>query len=463
MHGRAPVFLGNIFVKYYILFLLFFFLLSDCQNSVLSGIQDETEGKIQSAFVSKLGPNSASFVWKCSRSSTGYLLGPSGIIPSLKPSEIHFLEIQGLSPQTNYEAYATCGSPDPISGIPLRFRTWVSDTPEKTQGIWILGGIGSDQNPVAQIDLFDAASGIWYPAITSVPTPRAFASILSHKQKIYVIGGLVKSGGSYAPSMKVEVYDPYSDVWTTKSDLPQTVQGAVAGSIGDEIYIVSGSGSVNISSSPLLNTVLKFYPDLGANGQWLFYSSNATIFPRADMSGCAIDGVLFYSGGRLASNGSVQSGTDGYIPGGNTTTGGTSEPSLNVQRSGAAGVCINPEPKDLFPSDNQWFGVIGGSIATDTNQPIVSLTASNKTDFYQPGSVSFSAGPDLPQALYFPGAQVSYETRRIYVFGGANSLNVPLDTVYSIDSANPASSSWITLSTNLPRARFGHQAIRIDR
>ncbi|EPG67864.1 Kelch repeat-containing protein [Leptospira wolffii] len=449
----------------YIRILLFFSCICvlRCQNSVLSGIEDETTGKIQSAFVVKLGPHSASFLWKCSRSSKGYLLGPTGIIPSLKPSETHAMEIQGLSPQTNYDAFVTCGTPDPSSGIPLKFRTWVSDTPEKTQGIWLIGGIGTDQNPVMQIDLFDASSGIWYPAITSVPTPRAFASILSHKQKIYVIGGLVKSGGVYSTSLKVEVYDPYLDTWTAKSDLPQAVQGAVSGSVGDEIYIVSGSGSTNISSSPLLNTVLKFYPELGTSGQWLSYSSNATIFPRTDMSGCAIDGVLFYSGGRLASNGFIQSGTDGYIPGGNTTTGGTSEPSINVQRSGAAGVCVNPEPKDLFPSDNQWFGVIGGSIATDTNQPIVSLTASNKTDFYQPGSVSFSAGPDLPQSIYYPGAQASYETRKIYVFGGASSLNVPLDTVYSIDSANPVASAWSASSMTMPRARFGHQAIRIDR
>ncbi|TGM97319.1 Kelch repeat-containing protein [Leptospira dzoumogneensis] len=437
-------------------------LLSACQNSVLSGIEDETSSKIEFASITKLGPNNVTILWKCSRLTKGYLLGPTGIFPSLTSAKTHIMEISGLSPQTNYEVFASCEKPNFSNGIPIRFRTWVSASPEKTQGIWIVGGIGSDGNPVSQIDLFDANTATWYPTITSVPTPRAFASIVSHKNLIYIIGGLEKSGSVYSTSLKVEAYDPYNDIWITKADLPQSSLGAIAGSIGDEIYVISGSGSATVTTSPTLNTVLKLYPDLGTTGQWLSYTSNSSILSRTDMSGCSIDGVIYYSGGRSVSNGSVQFGTDGFIPTANTVTG-SSEPSINVARSGGAGVCVNPEPKDLYPSDNQWFSVIGGSIVTDTSEPISALTSSAKTDFHQPGSTSFSAGPDLPQSLYAPASQISYETRRIYVFGGANNLNTPLDTIYSIDSASPVSGSWNTLSSTMPIPRFGHQAIRIDR
>ncbi|MEI7014865.1 Kelch repeat-containing protein [Leptospira licerasiae] len=437
--------------------------LLQCQNSSLSDMYGEEAAVIQMAIVSKLGPTSVTITWKCSEKTNGYLISSMGIFPTLFSSKLHVMNLGGLTSQTNYEAIATCGKPDPSLGIPVTFRTWVSSTPEKTQGIWVVGGIGSDGSPVSQIDLYDASSDTWYPAVTSVPTPRAFASILSHKNKIYVIGGLTESSSVYSTSLKVEVYDPYQDTWTTKSDLPQAVHGAVAGSVGDEIYLVSGSGTTSIPTSPLYNTVLKFYPDIGSSGQWLSYSSSSTIFPRTDMAGCQIDGVIYYSGGRLSSNGTLSSGTDGFIPTANTVTG-ISEPSINTSRFGAAGVCVNPEPEDLYPSDNQWFSVIGGSTSSgETEQPITSLISSAKTDFHQPGSTSFDSGPDLPQAIYFPGAQISYETRKIYVFGGANTLNIPLDIMYSIDSADPANSSWTTLSSTMPRARFGHKAIRIDR
>lgn len=439
-------------------------IMQSCQDSVLSGIRSETTSGIRFGTVAKLGPNSAGFIWTCSDAADGFLIGPQGILPSLKTSKTHYMEIQGLVPQTEYQVILTCQKPDPSLGIPLSFRTWVSETPEKTQGIWILGGMGSDGNPSPQIDLYDGNSEIWFPAVTSVPSPRAFASILSHKSKIYVIGGLEKSGSVYSVSVKVEAYDPYNDSWETKADLPQAAQGAIAASVGDEIYILSGSASTTISNSPLFNTILKFHPEIGVQGQWSSYSSISTIFPRTDMAGCGIDGVLYYAGGRLSNNGTLAAGTDGFIPTANTVTG-TGEPSLNVARFGSASVCVNPEPKDPFPSDKQWFGVIGGSTANDVQQPVLTLSPSNLTDFHEPGSSSFlsNSSSQLPTALYYPAAETSYETRKILLFGGADALNHPLDAVYSIDSADPVNSTWTISSGKMPRARFGHTALRIDR
>ncbi|AGS80494.1 kelch repeat protein [Leptospira phage vB_LalZ_80412-LE1] len=70
--------------------------------------------------------------------------------------------------------------------------------------------IGADASPVSEIDFFDPVTSTWYPAATSIPTPRAFANIVSHKNKIYVIGGLEKQGINYVASKKTEVYDPYT-------------------------------------------------------------------------------------------------------------------------------------------------------------------------------------------------------------------------------------------------------------
>ncbi|EPG67798.1 Kelch repeat-containing protein [Leptospira wolffii] len=438
-------------------------ILCSCEPSSLDGILGQESSRVQYGFISQLGPVSATVSWKCSRESQGNLYTDSGMIPSLQNSKTHFVKIDSLSPNTEYNAIYTCGSEKIQEGQSISFRTWISDEPQKTRGIWILGGIGSTAAPVAEVDLFDPVTGVWYPSVTSVPTPRIYSSILSHKGKIYVIGGLEESGGGYVSSSKVEVFEPYSMTWSTLTSLPSGSQGAVAASVGDEIYIVSGSNSVDMTNGPVFNTVLKFYPEIGIGGQWISYSSSSTIFNRVDMSGCAIDGTLFYTGGRTYNSGAANSGTDAFVPPANTTTS-FSEPSLSESKHGAASLCIKPKSTDPFPGDGVWFGVVGGSTGSgNVFQPPSALTPTNKTEFYQLGSSVFSAGPTLPSSLYYPAVQISYETRKIFVFGGASSINVPQDSVYSLDSGSPILSAWSAIPETMPRRRYAHKALRIDR
>ncbi len=448
---------------YFIFIILLANIYFGCGDSQLGGILGEGSAKTELAFVAKLGPTTATISWKCSLESKGTAYTNSGIIPSLSSSKNHFAMLENLEPNTDYTAILTCGSQKLEEGRNIQFRTWISIDPPKTRGIWIVGGIGSNALPISEIDLFDPVTGIWYPSITSLPTTRIFASILSHKNKIYVIGGLEENAGVFVSSSKVEVYDPYSDIWTTKSSLPSNSQGAVAGSVGDEIYIISGSNSPDMTNGPVFNTVLKFYPELGLSGQWISYSSVSSIFNRVDMSGCAIDGTIFYTGGRTYNTGSANASTDGFVPPANTTTA-FAEPSLSESKHGAAGLCVQPSPQDSFPADGVWFATFGGSTGSgNVFQPVTSIVPTDKTEFFQPGSGSFSAGPTLPNSLYYPAAQVSYETRKIFVFGGASTINVPEDSIYSLDSGNPLFSAWNLLSQTMPRRRYAHKAIRIDR
>lgn len=434
-----------------------------CTAAGLSEILGEESARAEFAFVAKLGPNAAVLSWNCSEASKGTMYTSEGIIPSTQSSKTHFLEWKHLSANTSYRVILTCGSQKIEEGSILEFTTWISNDPPKTRGIWILGGIGNDGLPIREVDLFDPVTDIWYASITNVPSPRIFASIVHHKNKIYVIGGMENISGTYVSSSKVEVYDPYANLWETKSSLPSGSIGAVSGSIGDEIYILSGSNSTDMTNGPVFNTILKFYPELGINGQWISFSSASTIFSRVDMSGCAINGVIFYTGGRTYNSGSANSSTDGFAASANTTTS-FGEPSLGESKHGAAGVCILPSSQDPFPADGVYFAVIGGSTGSgNVFQPATSIIPTNRNEFYQLGSGSFSLGPSLPASLYFPAVQTSYETRRIFSFGGASSINIPENTVYSLDSGNPLGSAWATHSLPMPRRRYAHKAIRIDR
>ncbi|PJZ60812.1 hypothetical protein [Leptospira adleri] len=448
-----------------LLFSVFFTI--DCQNSPLSNIHDSETAKVTLALVTQLGPRSATISWECSSSQPGSVVYGRGGIESasfsLENAKIHSMTLQNLESNTDYIASVFCSSDiNNLQGVPIAFKTWVSDFPNRTRGLWVVGGIGADANPVSQIDFYDPVTSTWFPSATSIPTPRAFANVVSHKEKIYVIGGLEKQAGAYVASKKTEVYDPYLDQWKTLADMPTANQGGVIASVGEEIFIIAGTTTTDMTTGTVLNTVSRFFPGIGPTGVWQSYVSLTAIFARVDMSGCGLNGSILFTGGRFNADGSAQVTSDGYVPSVNSTTS-AGEPSINLARHGAGSACVKPLNSDLFPTDPEWFAVIGGSTGTSTLQPVGSITPSNRTDFSQIGSGAFTIGPILPASVYYPGTQASYETRKLFVFGGATALNIPTDTVYSIGLQNPIASTWTTETQKMPRARYAHKVIRIDR
>ncbi|MBW0435201.1 hypothetical protein HGB47_16435 [Leptospira yasudae] len=444
-----------------------FSLFISCQNSPLSSIHDAETAKVTFAAVSQLGPRSATLSWECSASLPGSVVyGKGGIesaTTSLENAKIHSMVLQNLESNTDYLAYVFCSSDlENLQGVPIAFKTWVSDFPNRTRGLWLVGGIGADASPVSQIDFYDPVTSTWYPAVTSIPTPRAFANVVSHKDKIYVIGGLEKQAGVYVASKKTEVYDPYLDQWKTLADLPTANQGGVIASVGEEIFIIAGTTTTDMTTGTILNTVSRFYPGIGPTGIWQSYTSLTAIFSRVDMSGCGLNGSILFTGGRFTNDGSSQATSDSYVPSVNSTTS-AGEPSINLARHGAGAACVKPLNSDPYPTDPEWFAVIGGSTGTSTLQPVGLITTSNRTDFSQIGSGAFTIGPILPVSIYFPATQASYETRKLFVFGGATALNIPTDSVYSIGLQNPIASTWTLETQKMPRARYAHKVIRIDR
>lgn len=438
-----------------------------CIGSPLTQSRDAGTAKVKLAFVSGLSSATATLSWECTSAQPGAVVyGKAGIesaVFSLEDSKIHSMTLTDLESNADYVASVFCSDRiESLEGIPLAFKTWVSDLPNRTRGLWVIGGIGSDSLPVPQIDLFDPVTSIWYPSVTSVPTSRAYANIVSHKEKIYIIGGLEKQGATWVASRKVEVYDPYGDVWSSFADLPTANQGGIAASVGDGIYVVAGTTTSDMTTGTVLNSIFRMYPELGPGGVWTNYTTPTPVSARVDMAGCGLGGSILFSGGRFYLDGTPQSTSDAYVPSVNSTTS-AGEPAINPGRHGAAGVCVQPKPSDPFPGDPEWFSVLGGSTGTGTTQPALSILPTNRTDFYQIGTAGFVGGPVLPVSLYYPGAQASYETRKLYVMGGASALNIPTDVIYSIGLQNPTAGIWNLDSQRMPTSRYGHKVIRIDR
>ncbi|TGK26143.1 galactose oxidase, partial [Leptospira stimsonii] len=265
-------------LSFKITFFLFLSIFSNCQNSPLSNIHDSETAKVTLALVTQLGPRSATISWECSSSQPGSIAYGRGGIESasisLENAKIHSMTLPNLESNTDYIASVFCSSDiSNLQGVPIAFKTWVSDFPNRTRGLWVVGGIGADANPVSQIDFYDPVTSTWFPAATSIPTPRAFANVVSHKEKIYVIGGLEKQAGVYVASKKTEVYDPYLDQWKTLADMPTANQGGVIASVGEEIFIIAGTTTTDMTTGTVLNTVSRFFPGIGPTGVWQSFVS----------------------------------------------------------------------------------------------------------------------------------------------------------------------------------------------
>ncbi|MBP7282316.1 MAG: hypothetical protein KBA66_12115 [Leptospiraceae bacterium] len=447
--------------------ILLLMILLNCSKNPLQNGKDASDLKLTFFNLQSVGTTASTINWGCSFASQGmFSYGELGMekfefLPLT--STLHQINLQNLTPNTNYKYIAYCKNNRIVTSYIQSFQTLSAYPPtiSAERGIWIVGGIGNDGLPVAQIDLYDPVIDTWFPNVTTIPTPRSFAGIAQVNGKIYVIGGI---NANSAMTNIVEEFNPTTLTWRSSTtgaiaSLPTILQGALASNVGDSIYLLGGSTDIFTASA--INAVYRFTPELGQTGTWsgvLF-----TIPFRVDYTGCQIDGTIYYNNGRDAS-GVQQTAADAFIPSGNTITS-LSEASSTQGRFGIASVCYKPRTSDSYPADTPSIFTIGGSRTpvSNTSQPPTVISATNRFDYYIPSTNTIQSG-NLPVNLYAPASEVSYETRKLYVFGGATTINIPLNTMYSIDVSNPTLSSWTASSvpSNVV-ARFGHKALLLNR
>ncbi|MDX1959074.1 MAG: hypothetical protein SFU98_10915 [Leptospiraceae bacterium] len=460
----------------FLLLLLFIY----CDASPIGNAKKETNQKVDYFSVNSITTKSARIDWFCSDSVIGTVVyGKNQFessITSIRPAKVHSMTLSNLEQNTQYNYKVFCGKPDKFNFLLLinqTFRTLKEPDPiippppippllsseQIKRGIWILGGTDNSGNPIAQVDFFDPVDNKWFSDVTRIPTPRRYAGIVNNNGKIYVLGGMV--GVSTVNTVEeLTLGDTFT--WRTMNSMPVNLQGFVVATNNNESYLIGGSTTNNIQIGTLpAFSIYRFQPLIGSNGSWATITIATALLPHIDLSGCIIDGTFLFGGGRFFFDGTSQNLHNGYVVGSNTTTT-ISEANFTYSAHGTASVCYRPIPSDPFPSDTKSMFVLGGSTLTDLSQPVVAITPTNQYNYYQPLTNTMSSGPVLPIALYYPTAEISYELRRLYVFGGANLVNVPRASVYSMPLSNPTGGPWQT-ELDMPRARFGHKAIILSR
>ncbi|MCW4054887.1 MAG: hypothetical protein NWE84_08245 [Candidatus Bathyarchaeota archaeon] len=134
--------------------------------------------------------------------------------------------------------------------------------------IYCIGGTTGDSDNFVSgftgvVEVYDPATDKWETK-TPMPTPRADLCTDVVNGKIYCIGGKKYWGTDpfYQELNITEVYDPARDVWTTKSPMPIPVLGAASAVLDGKIYIIGGSRHFQMGWE--LSTVVSnqvYYPE----------------------------------------------------------------------------------------------------------------------------------------------------------------------------------------------------------
>jgi len=158
-----------------------------------------------------------------------------------------------------------------------------------------------------------AAEGAWTRK-ADMPTVRWELSTCVVDGKIYAIGG---ASPVYQASRAVEAYDPVTDTWTTKSEMPTARSGLSASVVDGKIYAIGGGAASSSSFLGMrsLSTVEEYDP---ATDTWTTKSEMPT--GRYQHSTSVVDGRIYVIGGSPSYPWSPIRALDVYEPATDTWT-----------------------------------------------------------------------------------------------------------------------------------------------
>jgi N-acetylneuraminic acid mutarotase len=115
--------------------------------------------------------------------------------------------------------------------------------------LYVIGGVNASQVPVNTMDAYDLETGIWTTK-KPMPTARHHLESAVVDGKLYVLGGRILGDGVASEDMdesltnynRVEMYDPQTDMWTTKSPMLEKRSGFAVTSAYGQIYVFGGEG-----------------------------------------------------------------------------------------------------------------------------------------------------------------------------------------------------------------------------
>ncbi|MYC77375.1 sigma-70 family RNA polymerase sigma factor [Candidatus Poribacteria bacterium] len=199
---------------------------------------------------------------------------------------------------------------------------------EEVEKIKVYKGWVNKIKNLPTVEMYDPSTDTWTQK-ADMPTARSYFSTSVMDGKIYAIGGTSIFNEQYRLET-VEVYDPSTDIWTKARDMNQARSCAALSVVNGEIYAMGGWGLSKIQDQPdpILSSVEVF--NLKMN-QW--QERTGMVAPKTSHTSSVIDGKIYVMGGyfREGEEYKTLSTIEIYDP---ATDHWTQEPDMLIGRSG---------------------------------------------------------------------------------------------------------------------------------
>ncbi|MFC1717271.1 sigma-70 family RNA polymerase sigma factor [Candidatus Poribacteria bacterium] len=153
--------------------------------------------------------------------------------------------------------------------------------------IYVIGGAPFRGGYTAAVEEYDPATDTW---MTRADMPTAIQGLCAA-----AVDGIVYAIGGTAASRElstVEAYDPATDTWTTKADMPTTRTLSAIAVVDGIIYVIGGMFGETIQQNRTLSAVEAYDP---ATDEWIKKADMPTA--RFYSAACVVDGRIYVSGG----------------------------------------------------------------------------------------------------------------------------------------------------------------------
>jgi N-acetylneuraminic acid mutarotase len=159
--------------------------------------------------------------------------------------------------------------------------------------IYVIGGAPSVfSRAYKTVEEYDPATDTWTRK-EDMPTARCTHSAGVVDGKIYAIGGMVGGPTPWTGLSVVEAYDPATDTWTRKADMPTGILCHSVSAVDGKIYSMGGG----TSNTDAVATLEEYDP---ITDTWTRKANMPTA--RWGLSSSAADGKIYAVGGALVSN-----------------------------------------------------------------------------------------------------------------------------------------------------------------
>ena len=207
----------------------------------------------------------------------------------------------GGSPEASFPSIATVEAYDPTTDSWSRLTDMLEAldgaTAIQVDGkIFVIGGtqfnsLTQERISISTVEEYDPETNTWAKK-TEMPTPRYTLSSCVINGKIYVIGGMISTFQMVTPeyaTQAVEVYDPRTDTWAKKADMPAPRAGAAAAVLNGKIYVFGGT---DIDFGSATSTIFEYDPNSDA---WT--TGPDMPFNRLGLTANVIHGKVYIIGG----------------------------------------------------------------------------------------------------------------------------------------------------------------------